>query len=119
MSAACNHAHTASQGDDGSSVTGDVAGFGLESDQSPPWTLRLDLLEGFPAHEVPLVELYRPAEPRLIGVDRLVHIVAPQSQRRLESRRLARAEARWKHARLPAALGNGIACLTDTVPADE
>src|SRR5437762_738671 len=119
MSAACNHAHTASLGDDGSSMTGDVARFGLESDQSPPWTLRLDLLKGFPANEVALVELHRPTEPRLIGVDRLVHIVAPQSQRRLESRRIASAETRWKHARFLAALENGIPGVTDTVTADE
>src|SRR6266446_6949960 len=119
MSAARDDAHTTCLGADRGSVAGDVAGLGLESDQPPPRALRLDLLKSLPADEVAFVELHRPAEPGLVRVDGLVHIVAPQSQSRLESRRVASAETRRKHARLLAACEDGIPNLADAIAADE
>src|SRR5438270_8990422 len=97
----------------------DVAGFGLESDQPPSRTLGLDLLQDLAPDELAFVELHGPAEPRLVWIDGLVHIVAPQSQRSLEARRIASAQASWKHASLLAAREDGVPNLADAVAVDE
>src|SRR2546423_8561350 len=100
-------------------VTGDVARLHLQSDELAPQSVRLDLLECATAHEVALAELHRPAQPRFIRIDRLVHVVAPQSQCGFESGRVARSEPGRQHAGGLAVLEDRVPCIADAVARDE
>src|SRR5690606_5047553 len=73
-------------------LAGDPAPAHLEADELAREAGRLDGDEGLLADEVALVELHRPAEPRLERVRGLVDVVAVERQPRLEPERVARGE---------------------------
>ena len=104
---------------DGRPMTWNVACFGLETVEVAPRPLLLHLRERIATDEVALGKLDRPAEARLIGVDRLVHDVSVQPQRGFEAGGVPRAETGGQHA-LRVALGeDGVPGLSDSSRLDE
>src|SRR5436309_15555039 len=91
----------------------------LQADQAPCRSLRLDLLQRLASGELALVELHGPAQARFVRVDGLVHVVAPEAQRGLQARRIARTEACRQHAGRPPVLEDRIPDLTHSFAVDE
>src|SRR5690348_980439 len=118
MSAARDHAGGPASGCDGGAVAGDVAGLHLETDQPAAWALGLDFQERLATDELALLELDGPAETRFVGVDGLVHVVAPEAKRGLKPRRVARAQARGQDTLAGAALEDGVPNLADELALD-
>src|SRR5437763_16609762 len=112
MSAARDRAHLLAAARNRRAVARDAPRLHGQPDQPPPGSLCLDLDEGRAADELALVELHRPAETRLVRVDRLVHVVAVQAEGGLQARGVAGAEAGRQHARLATVLEDGVPHLT-------
>src|SRR6266568_3694618 len=119
MSPARDHADGFALRLHGGGVPSYIARLGLEPDQLSPRSNGLDALEGVAADKVALVQLHGPAQARFVWVDRLVHVVAPQPQRRLEPGRVASAQAGRKHAGRFAMAQDGVPCLANLLAADE
>src|SRR5690242_4931865 len=102
-----------------SAMPGDAARVHLQPDHASRGTIRLDLLERLAADEVAFLELDGPAEACLVGVYRLVHVVAPEAKRGLETGRIARAEAGGQHTRGAAIREYRVPDFTDPIRADE
>src|SRR5258708_2395234 len=100
-------------------VACDVAGLKPQPDQRPTRSFGLDLLQRVAADEVALAQLHGPSQSRLVGVDGLVHVVAPQAQRGFESGRVACAESSREDAGRPAVLEDRVPCRAHLVAADE
>ena len=100
-------------------MSADVAWLHLQADELAPGSVSLHFLEHVAADEVALAELDRPTKPRLVWVDRFVHIVSPQTKCRLESGRVASTEACRKYARLLAAREDGVPHVAHPVAVDE
>src|SRR5207237_5175496 len=96
-------------------VAGDVAGLGLEPDQSPARALGLDLLERVAADETALAKLDRPTQAGLVGVHRLIHVIAPPAHGSLDAGRVCRPRPRPQEPRLSAARGDRAPALPDAV----
>src|SRR5438552_408872 len=103
----------------GGAVPGYVARLGLEPVQLASRTRGSDALEGVAADKVALVQLHRPPQARLIRIHGLVHVVAPQPERRLQPGCIAGAQAGRQHARRLAMAQDGVPCLGNPLAADE
>src|SRR5881396_4424044 len=115
----CDDAHGLALGGHGRTVSSDVAWLHLQADELAPGSVSLHFLEHVAADEVALAELDRPTKPRLVWVDRFVHIVSPQTKCRLESGRVASTEACRKYTRLLAAREDGVPHVAHPVAVDE
>src|SRR5215472_11659786 len=119
MCAAGNDAYLPLLQADRRAMASDAPRVELEPDQLALRPVGLDLPQGVPADELRLVELHGPAQPRLIRVDALVHVVAPETKCGFESRRVARSQSRRKHAGLFAVVEDCVPRLAQAVAVDE
>src|SRR5579864_5101095 len=97
----------------------DAGGLALQPDQGPARAAGLDRGQSLAADKVALAELDRPAEARLVWVDRLVHVVAVEAKRGLQPRRVAGPEAGGQHARRLAGFQDRVPDLSDQWRCDE
>src|SRR5437879_12988462 len=98
MSAARDHADGFTLGLHDGAVPRYVARLGLEPDQLSPRTRGLDALQGAAADQVALVQLHGPTQARFVWIDRLVHVFAPQTQRRPEPGCISSPQTVRQHA---------------------
>src|SRR5690348_8972585 len=93
-------------------VPRDAAWLEAQADHPAAWSRLFDLRQGLAADEIALVQLDCPAQPRLVGIDRLVHVVAPEAKRRLEASGVTCPEAGGEHALRPAVLEDRVPDVT-------
>src|SRR5690349_10260903 len=115
MRAARDHADAAAIRRDRGAMPGDVAGLHLETEKPALRSLGLYLLQGLATEELTFVELDSPAQTGLVGVDGLVHVVAPEAERGLEPGRVTGTQSRRQDTLARAALEDRVPDLADTL----
>src|ERR1700674_3281446 len=104
---------------DGRAVPRNVSGLCLETGETASRPILFDLCQRIPADEVSFSKLDRPAEPRFVRVDRLVHVVSIKAQGSLEPGRVPRTQARGQHTFALAFGEDRVPRLTDPPSLDE
>src|SRR5712692_3601474 len=100
-------------------MTRDIARRGRQPDEGAPWPVALDPSQRVAADELAFVEAHCPAEARLVWIDAVVHVVAIEAQRSLESGGVARSEPGGEHPMAGSVFQDRVPDVADPIGRDE